>query len=221
MGKLRGITVLATVGTILGLGLTFSSAAIAVSDTSQFSVTPGTLAFVTNPDVPNFAAVTLTGQSQTGNATMNNFSVDDATGSAAGWHVTVNGDSTAGKSPVFAQYCPNATCGPDSGPGYVTSGASLAADSLTLNSTGASFTGLNGSTGTAPTQSCNAGCFVDVPSASPTVVAAAATSAGMGTWATTGFSGTSLALALPTTLKALNTNEVYHLDLVWTLVSGP
>ena len=53
------------------------------------------------------------------------------------------------------------------------------------------------------------------------MVAAAATSAGMGTWATTGFSGTSLALALPTTLKALNTNEVYHLDLVWTLVSGP
>jgi len=43
----------------------------------------------------------------------------------------------------------------------------------------------------------------------------------MGTYQTTGYSATSLGLSAPTTIKALQTNEVYHLDLVWTLNSGP
>jgi hypothetical protein len=43
----------------------------------------------------------------------------------------------------------------------------------------------------------------------------------MGTWATTAWSATSLALSTPTTLKTLQTNELYRVDLVWTLNSGP
>ena len=43
----------------------------------------------------------------------------------------------------------------------------------------------------------------------------------MGTYQTTGFTATSLALAAPTTVQALPANEVYHLDLVWSLNSGP
>jgi hypothetical protein len=191
------------------------------NDQTTFQVTAGTLTFSTAPDVPNLPGLTLNGQAQTLNATMNNYAVGDGTGSGSGWNVTVNGDGTSGKSPVFAQYCPNATCGSDSGPGYVAGGASLVADSLTLNSTGASFAaaGGTGTTGTAPTQQCGSGCFVD--SASAVKTASAATNAGMGTWTTSGFSGTSLALSTPTTLKALPASELYRLDLVWTLNSGP
>ena len=124
-----------------------------------------------------------------------------------------------GKSPVFKQYCPNASCGTDSGPGYVTSGQTLAANSLTLSSTGASFAAQNGSTGTGPTLQCASACNVD--SASPVKIASAASSAGMGTWATTGWSGTSLGLSTPSTIRTLQTNEVYRVDLVWTINSGP
>src|SRR3989440_12964949 len=82
--------------------------ALAASDTTQFAVTAGTLSFSTAPDVPNLPALTLTGAAQTLNAQMNNFGVSDATGSAAGWNVTVAGDNTGGKSSVFKEYCTNA-----------------------------------------------------------------------------------------------------------------
>ena len=169
--------------------------------------------------MPTLTAITLNGQAQTTNTTMTNFTVQDATGSGSGWNVTVNGNSNATKSPVFKQYCPNATCGTDSGPGYVAGGQTLPANSLTLTSTGASYSAQNGSTGTAPTLQCSSACNVD--SASAVKIGSAALNAGMGTWATTGWSGTSLALATPTTLKTLQTAEVYRVDLVWTLNSGP
>jgi hypothetical protein len=195
------------------------ASALGASDTTQFSVVAGTLQTGTAFDVPNMPSLTLNGQAQTLNAQMNNFSVIDATGSGAGWNVTVSGDSSGGHSAVFKQYCPNANCGTDTGPGYVTSGATLAANSLTLNSTGASFSAQSGTTGTAPTHSCGSGCFVD--SASPVKVASAAAGAGMGTYATTGYTATSVALSTPTTVKALQSNELYRLDLVTSLNSGP
>src|SRR5436309_1996808 len=111
--------------------------AATANDLTQFSVTPGSLTFATAPDVPTLTGVTLTGAAQTTNTTMSNFGVTDATGAAAGWNVTVNGDASGGKSAIFKQYCPNATCGTDTGPGYVAGGQTLSADSLTLNSTGA------------------------------------------------------------------------------------
>ena len=100
---------------------------------------------------------------------MANFSVADATGSGSGYNVTVAGDGPSG-SAVFKEYCPGGACG---SAGYVTSGKTLAANSLTLNSTSATFSAQNGTTGTAPTHSCNSGCFVD--SASPVKVISAAT----------------------------------------------
>jgi putative surface cell wall-binding protein len=193
--------------------------AAAATDTTQFAVTAGTLAFGTAPDVPNLPALTLNGQTQTLNATMNSFSMSDATGNGSGWNVSVIGDSSAGKSAVFKQYCPNATCGTDSGPGYIAGGATLAANSLTLNSTGAGFTALNGTTGTAPTHQCGSGCNVE--SASTSKVVSAAAGAGMGTYQTNAYSATSVALTAPTTIKTLLTNEVYRVDLVWSLNSGP
>jgi hypothetical protein len=201
--------------------LVAAPSALAVTDTTQFSVTAGSLSFSTSPDVPNLPALTLNGQSQTLTAQMNNFSAIDATGSATGWNVTVSGDSGAGKSQVFKEYCPNATCGSNSGPGYISGGATLAANSLTLDSTGASFSALSGTTGTAPTHQCNSGCFVDAPASSPVKIVSAAALAGMGTFQTTGYSATSLSLSAPTTVRSLQSNEVYRVDLVWTLNSGP
>jgi WxL domain surface cell wall-binding len=189
------------------------------NDQTQFSVTGGSLSFSSAPAMPTLTAITLNGQAQTTNSTMTNFAVQDATGAGAGWNVTVVGNSNAGKSAVFKQYCPNATCGADSGPGYVTGGQTLPANSLTLTSTGASFSAQNGSTGTAPTLQCSSACNVD--SASAVKAASAAANSGMGTWATTGWSGTSLALSTPTTLKLLQSGEVYRVDLIWTLNSGP
>jgi hypothetical protein len=52
-------------------------------------------------------------------------------------------------------------------------------------------------------------------------VVSAATGTGMGTWATSGYSGTSLAFSAPSTIQALGANEVYRVNLVWSLNSGP
>jgi hypothetical protein len=193
--------------------------AATANDTTQFAVTAGTLAFGTAPDVPNLPALTLSGQTQTLNATMNSFSTSDATGNGSGWNVSVIGDASGGKSAVFKQYCPNPTCGTDTGPGYVAGGATLAANSLTLNSTGAGFTAQNGTTGTPPTHQCGSGCNVDAASTSKVV--SAAVGAGMGTYQANAYSATSIALTAPTTIKALQATEVYRVDLVWSLNSGP
>jgi putative surface cell wall-binding protein len=194
------------------------SLAATAEDKTLFSVIAGSLSFSTVPAMPTLTSVTLNGTAQTTNTTMTNFGVADATGSGSGWNVTVAGQSGSEKSAVFAQYCPNATCGTDS-KGYVPSGATLPANSLTLSSTGASFAGQSGSTGTAPTLQCGTACNVD--SAAAVKIASAALSAGMGTFLTSAFSASSLSLATPTTLKALANSEVYRVNLLWTLGTGP
>jgi hypothetical protein len=146
---------------------------------------------------------------------MANYAVQDATGSGSGWNLTVAGDGPSG-SAVFKEYCPGGACGTA---GYVTSGFTLPANSLTLSSSGAGFTGLNGTTGTAPTHQCSSGCFVDA--ASPVKVASAASGAGMGTWQANTFSASSLSLATASNLKVLPNNEQYRVNLLWTLGSGP
>jgi hypothetical protein len=192
--------------------------AATAEDKTQFSVTAGSLSFSTTPATPALSSITLNGSAQTTNSTMTNFGIADATGSGSGWNTTVAGQAGTGKSAVFKQYCPTATCGADP-EGYVTGGATLAANSLTLNSTGASFAAQSGTTGTAPTLQCSTACNVD--SASAVKLASAAASAGMGTWLTSGFSATSLALSTPSTLKALSNGEVYRVNLLWTLGTGP
>ena len=131
--------------------------------------------------------------------------------------MTAIGQSGTGKSAVFAQYCPEvAGCGSDA-LGYVAAGKKLEAKALTLNSTGASFTG---GTGAAPTLKCSPACAID--SAAAVKVASAATGgAGASTWTTTGFSATSLTLTTKTTLKTLPAREVYHVNILWTLSTGP
>ena len=173
------------------------------------------VAFSTAPNAPNLPAITLNAQARTVNATMANWGASQTT-SATGWNLTVQGDSSAGKSAAFKVYCPNASCGPDP-TGYVTGGATLPANSLKLNSTAAGWTG---GVGTKPTHSCNAGC--DMDSASAVKVASASTSVGLTTWTTTAYSATSLALSLLTTIRTPpQTGEIYRVDLLWTLTTGP
>jgi hypothetical protein len=192
--------------------------AATAEDKTQFSVTAGSLSFSTTPALPTLGSITLNGAGQTTNTTMTNFGIADATGSGSGWNTTVAGQAGTGKSAVFKQYCPTATCGSDP-EGYVGAGATLAANSLTVNSTGASFAAQSGTTGTAPTLQCASACNVD--SATAVKIASAASGAGMGTWLTTGFSATSLALSTSSTLKALSNGEVYRVNLLWTLGTGP
>jgi hypothetical protein len=174
------------------------------------------VSFSTAPNVPNLPTVTLDGTAQTKNATMANWGVSQ-TLAVAGWNVTVSGDTGSGKSALFKRYCPNATCGTDSGPGYISGGETLSAASLQLNSTGASWTG---NIGTPPSHLCNSSCSLDTTTA--VKVASASNSTLLGTWSTTGYSSTSLALSVPTTLKVLTqSGEVYQVDLVWTLNTGP
>ncbi len=176
----------------------------------------GTLAFDLAPDAVNMPGVTLNGQAQTTTAQMNDIDVDDTTGSGSGWNVTVAGDGSAGKRAVLSQYCTQAGgCGAHPF-GYVSGGYSLPAGSLKLTTTGATFTGANG---TAPTFQCGSPCSIDAGSA--TKIASAAAGAGRGPWESTGLGANSLSLSTPSTLRALPANEVYRVDLLWTLSSGP
>jgi hypothetical protein len=43
----------------------------------------------------------------------------------------------------------------------------------------------------------------------------------MGTYQLNGYSATSLALSAPTSVKALPANEIYRVNLLWSLNSGP
>jgi hypothetical protein len=218
--RLAVIALLALTGLVTGVLLARAGVSVAATqeDHTQFSVTAGSLSFSTAPALPTLGTVTLTGAPQTTNATMTNFAVDDATGSGAGWNVTVEGQSGTGKSAVFAQYCPKATCG-STPEGYVAAGSTLPADSLALSSTGASFTAQNGTTGTAPGLQCSTPCAVDSPTA--VKIASAALGTGMGTWQGGGFSSSSLALSTPSTLRVLPSEEIYRVNLLWTLSTGP
>jgi hypothetical protein len=187
--------------------------------TANFTVGQN-FAFDPAPALPALGTITLNGQAQAKTAQMSNFGVNDTTASPAGWNVTVAGDGTGSNKAVFTQYCNNgaSACGSDPANSYVAGGRNLAANSLSLNSTGASWTGGSGS---APTFPCGGGsCPID--SATPTKIASAANgSAGTGLWTTTGFSSSSVSLAAPSTLRVLPTNEIYRLNVVWTLNSGP
>lgn len=171
------------------------------------------LEFVTAPKLPALPAVTLNAKAQTVTTTMNSFSVSDTRFTKSGWNVTVNGQSGTGKSAVFAQYCPKTSCGTDAA-GYVTGGRTLPANSLQLSSSGATFTGGTGST---PKLLCSTSCNVD--SATAVKVASAETSES--TWTAGSWSATSLKLSTPTTLRVLANEEVYRVNILWTLATGP
>jgi hypothetical protein len=177
-----------------------------------------TLVVNTAPALPALTSVTLNGQTQTTTTTWtmaNNIKITSS-GTNSGWNVTVGANTTGGThSAVFKQYCPNATCGSDAGPGYVAGGFTLPADSLTWKTGAASWT----SAAPRPAYQCNVSpwCFID--HAAPTKVVSASTSVALGAWTSSGTS--TLSLATPANLRKLLVNEVYRVDAVWTVSSGP
>jgi hypothetical protein len=174
------------------------------------------IAFTTAPALPALPTVALNAHAQVTNAQMNNFGIAGLL-EGGGWNVTVAGNTGTGMSPVFAQYCPSTEgCGANAF-GYVPGGVTLPADSLTLNTAGASFTTLLGG---AATFACNGTpCAIDSPT--PSTIATESSGTVAATWTTTGFSSTSLALSTPTTLRTLPASEVYRVNVVWTLNTGP
>ncbi len=214
---------------LVALTLSPSVQAVTVTERSKFVVYSGSLYFNTSPDVPDLSALSLDGTEQTLNGALNEWQVRDASGTGSGWNINVRGDSSAGNSPIFKEYCTdgsssngcNTAVSGGPGPGYVTNGESLEANSMVLSSSGASFNAIGGTRGIPPTHSCGSSCNID--SASPVIIASAAAGAGMGTYRATDYSQSSLSFSAPTTIKAIGTdeNKAYRVDLVWTLASGP
>lgn len=196
----------------LALGCAAVLATLALTAGSSMATT---VALTTAPNLPTLTGVTLNGQSQSTLTIWSNAMKITSSGTNNGWNLTVNGNSAGGKSAVFKQYCPNATCGTDSGPGYIAGGFTLPAGSLTMNTSGASWT----SAAPRPTYQCNVSPFCKIDQATATKVVSASTSVALGAW--TGSGSTVLTLATPASLRKLLTNEVYRLDIVWTLSSGP
>jgi hypothetical protein len=187
-------------------------AALALTAGSSMATT---VAFTTAPALPTLNGVTLNGQTQTTSTTWPSAMKITSSGTNNGWNLSVNGNAAGGKSAVFKQYCPSATCGSDTGPGYVAGGFTLPADSLTLNTSGASWT----SAAPRPAYQCSVSPFCKIDNATAIKIVSASTSVALGTWTASGSSV--LTLATPASLRKLQTGEVYRVDVVWTLSSGP
>ena len=201
---------------------TFTISASIPWQTVTIALKPGTgaLGFDVAPATPTLPAVTLSGAAQTTTAAMSNFAVDN-TNSATGWNVTVAGNTSAGKSAVFKQYCSNGSeaCGSDPANSYVSGGQTLPAGSLQLSTAGASWSTTGGSGATPAFQCSSTSCPVDASSA--TKIVSAASGGGLGPWTSSGLAANSLTLSTPSTLRALPEHEIYRVDLLWTLSTGP
>lgn len=196
----------------LALGCAVVIATLALTVSSSVATT---VAFTTAPALPTLTGVTLNGQSQSTLTIWGNAMQITSSGTNSGWNVTVNSRTGAGRSAVFKQYCPNTTCGSDSGPGYITGGFTLLAGSLTMNTSGAGWT----TSGTKPAYQCNSSPFCNIDQTTATKVVSASSGVALGTW--TGSGSTILTLATPASLRKLQPSEVYRVDVLWTLSTGP
>jgi hypothetical protein len=175
------------------------------------------VALTTAPNLPALTGITLNGHAQTTTTALNlslgPFNITSSGTPNIGWNLTVSGNGSAGNSAVFKQFCPSANCGTDSA-GYVSGGFTLAADSLSLNTASATWT----SGATKPTYQCNTvACPID--SGAAVKVVSASSSVATGAWTSSGSATASL--NTPSTLHKLQTGEVYSVNLVWTVNTGP
>jgi hypothetical protein len=177
----------------------------------------GTLQFTTAPSAPTLGVVTLNGQARTVNATMNNFAVEDTSGES-GWNVTVEGQAGTGKSPVFKEYCENGASACEQNGAKTYGGHELPAESLKLKTSSASWSTSYG-VGQPEFKCSTSSCALD--SATAMKIVSAPAKSGLGPWTASGFGSSSLALALPSTLRALPAHEIYRVNLLWSLSTGP
>jgi WxL domain surface cell wall-binding len=223
----RAIALALAGAALVSLFLLLAAKAEANNDKTYFTVTAGALEFATAPALPaSLTGVTLNGEAQNTHTNMTNFKVKDARGTGVGWHVSVSSRATVGTtvSEKFKEYCESASvCGANAAKQYVTGGKELEANSLTLNATAGTFSPSDANVPTY-TAECLAGCTIDTPEGSPHKVVSAAVNKGMGTYETA-FNNAEphgLMLATPMNLATLpNANEVYRVDVVWTLATLP
>jgi hypothetical protein len=189
----RGTRLALAVALALALVAVFAAAAFA-SDATNVLITGGSLT-ITNPTVGDFTGVTLDGQTKTTTATVDTFSVTDATGTGLGWQVNVSA------SP-FVQWAGDAA---------VSGGRELPLSSLSL---AAPTVAANGTTSAAP--SITDGPYM-IDNGTGVKIASAAINAGMGKYDFTQ-AATPLTLSLP----AATTYAVqYHSVVTFDAVTGP
>ncbi len=170
------------------------------ADATDVTVSGGSLGITVDPTVGDFSAVTLDGTAKTATASFANFEVNDARGSGAGWNVTV-------QATQFAEW--DSTLNSGAG-GYVTSGKTLAQNSLSL---AAPTVAADGTTSAVP--SITAGPY-NIDAASAVKIASAAADAGMGKYDFTQ-AGTPLTLSIPTSAYA----KTYRSTVTVSTVTGP
>lgn len=190
--KLRKIAAIGAATAVL-VGIVAGPASAA--DDTNVTVTGGTLS-MTAFTAGDFAGVTLDGTTKATTATVDAFSVTDATGTGAGWKLTA-------QATQFAEW--DSTSG-----AYVVSGKTLPVNSLDLSALTATA---NGTTSSAPTMTAAA----DIDNGTGAVkFASAAVDEGMGKYDIGGGTG-ALNLSIPASTYA----KSYRSDVTVTLASTP
>ncbi len=184
--------VLATSTALLLVGSVLVGPAVAAPTNAK--VAAGALN-VSTPIVPDFPAVTLDGKSKAVNATIGDFTVNDARGSGFGWNVTVQASQ-------FAEWdSPTST--------YVSGGKKLALNSLKLPTPAVTADGT-----TSPPPSVMAGPHL-IDTSGAVKIASAAVDTGMGKYIF------SVADPLVLTVPADAYAKTYRSAVTVSVVSGP
>ncbi len=186
----RARTRLATTAAVTAVLVGIAGSATAVDD-ANVTVTGGSLAG-TAATADDFTAVALDGTAQTTTGVLSAFSVTDATGTGAGWNVSIQGTQ-------FKEH---------DGLAYVASGKMLDTDSLSLSAPTVSAIG---TTSTAPV--ITAGPYV-IDGVTAVKIASAATDTGMGTY---DFSSSTMTVSIPASAYA----KTYRSDVTVSVVSAP
>jgi len=175
----------------VGMGAAPALADGAGTDQTNVTLTAGALT-ITAPTVADFGSFTLAGAAHTMPAAVTAFSVNDATGSGAGWNVTV-------QATQLAEW--------DAG-SYVASGKTLPVGSLSLTASTVSQVGTS-----SPVPAITVGPYL-IDEVTAVQVASAAATEGMGEYA---FTATTLTLSVPASAYA----RTYRSDVTVSVVTGP
>lgn len=190
--KFRSIPISRLAATAVALaGLAVPSGALAAGGTTSVTLVGGSLAFSTTPSASDFPATTLTGGQQTIRTNFANWGVNDATGSAGGWHVLFQASQFTGSGPI-----------------------TLPTGSLVLTAPITSSSGIN-----LAVPPIGQGATFTLDSGSAVPITHALTGTGQGGWTMTqaNVAGGDLALSIPANAAAGS----YTSNLTFTLAAGP